>query len=541
MSLVAGNLRHTVLVHNLSDWLSINMDLTDWLTQNDLDQYVEAFADTRSLDVEAYRALILSYQDLCGHAVRSFDGHLARLFGDGLLVYFGFPSAYEDAAERAVRAAMLIHDSLESLKAGNASVSARIGIATGPVVVGDIIGEGASQQSTALGETPNVAARLQSIAPPGGIIVADSSQRLMRGQFEFASLGVHDFKGIEEPVVAWQVVSEFFADSRFDRARGETLAEIIGREEEIETLWRRWLQASDGDGQVVVLSGEAGIGKSRVVRGLQDRLIDVDHNVISFQSSQHHSSTPLFPVITQMNRAAKILAEHSAEEKSHKIDEMISHGGLFDSDARAALLDLLSISNPGAEPNKSLPAAHSKDAILQAIVDYAKMYCHTRPALFVFEDVQWIDPTSIDLLDLLVAGAVSRNMMIIITHRNEYDSTWAGEAHVTSMMLNKLSSRMCALLILKIAAEKKLPAELVREILDKTDAVPLFIEELTTTIIESGMVRLKGDQYVLDQPMTSLAIPMTIQDSLMARLDRLSSVKDLAQIGSVTHCCFALD
>ena len=484
-----------------------------------------------NLEVEAYRSLILSYQNLCGHAVQTFDGYLARFFGDGALVYFGYPIAHEDAAERAVRTAMLIHDSLNGLRAGQSSVSARIGIATGPVVVGDIIGEGASQQSTALGETPNLASRLQSIAQRGETVVADNSRRLMLGQFEFESLGKHDFKGIEKPVSAWRVISEQFADSRFDSMRGESVAEIVGRDEEIETLWRRWLQASNGHGQVVELSGEAGIGKSRVVRGLQDKLTRVDHNVVSFQSSQHHTSTPLFPFITQITRAAKISAEDSTNVKSKKIDQLFCTVDHFDQASRASLLDLLSIAN--LDFDDAISASNLRATILQAIVNYLQMHCQDLPTLFVFEDVQWIDPTSIDLLELLVAGAVLRNMMILITLRKDYKSSWGGEAHVTTMVLNKLPLPMCEMLVRKVSGNRMLPKELVHEILNKTDGVPLFIEELTATIIESGMVRLEGDQYVLDQPITSLTIPMTIQDSLMARLDRLASVKDLAQIGSV--------
>jgi class 3 adenylate cyclase/tetratricopeptide (TPR) repeat protein len=490
------------------------------------------------LDTEIFRDVILAYQQACTRSVERYEGYVARFFGDGMLVYFGYPHAHEDDAERAIHAGLEVLREMDAVgeeqrRTRDIELSVRIGIATGPVVVGDIVGEGASQESTVLGETPNLAARLQALAGGNQIVVAPATHRLAGGAFEYQDLGPQSLKGIDEPVNAWQVVGTQDQGSRFEAAHGKHLAPLIGRDEERDMLLRRWRLAADGAGQVVLVSGEAGIGKSRLARGLREHLADQPHTVLNYQCSPYHVSSALHPIINQLERAAGFSSEDAPESKLDKLEHLL--GQSSDQFEHAACLLAALLGLPGAERYGSvdLTPEQQKDQTLVVLVEQLEGLASRRPVLMVFEDMHWVDPTTLELLDLMVDRIPAHPVLALLTHRPDLTPTWTGEAHVTSIALTKLGPENCTSLVSAVTGDRALPDEVLREIVKKTDGVPLFVEELTKTVIESGMLRAETARYVLDQPLPALAIPATLQDSLMARLDRLASVKDIAQIGAV--------
>ncbi len=494
------------------------------------------------LDVEDYRSLLLVYQDICSNAVTRFDGYVARLFGDGMLIYFGFPQAHEDDATRAVHASLLIHQGVSRIaeQLPNATnrqlpdqLQVRIGIATGPVVVGDIVSADATQESTVLGETPNLAARLQSAAGPGQTLIADTTHRLISGRFETVLNGHHQFHGLAGKETVWQVIGEQLTETRTDANQGGHKIPMVGRDEELEILRRRWQLVTEGSGQVVDLFGEAGIGKSRLIRALRETLKDTPHTVFGLQCSSWHSSSALYPVLTRLTRLLGTTNNDSVDQRRGKLADFlgIAHDPDHHSQYRA-LAELLSIpvaAVPATEENTRLDAGEIVNATLELIEQLASK----KPLLLVVEDTQWIDPSSADLIDALANQIRSLPVLMLITHRDESAFGWLGESHVTRLSLNKLSPGISEDLVTSITGAHVLPRALLDEILNKTDGIPLFVEELTKTILESGLVVMDEAGYRLNQPLNTMAIPMTIQDSLMARLDKLSAVKYLAQIGAV--------
>jgi hypothetical protein len=437
--------------------------------------------------------------------------------GDGVLVYFGYPQAHEDDAERAVRAGLGVIDGVGRLDVKSVELQARVGIATGLVVVGDLIGEGAAQEQTVVGETPNLAARLQASAAPGAVVIAPATRRLVGDLFEYRDLGAVDVKGIAAPVAAWQVLRLSDVASRFEALRGSALSPLIGRDEEIDLLLRRWARANAGDGQIVLISGEPGIGKSRLTAALIERLHAEPHLRLRYFCSPYHQDSALFPFIDQLGRASGFAHDDPPVAKLGKLEILLSGAAPADEDV-PLIADLMSLPASERHPLPNLSPQRKKERTLEALIRQLEGLARQQPVVMVFEDAHWIDPTSRELLDLTVEHVRSLPVLLIVTFRPEFQPPWTGQPQVTMLTLNRLDLRDRTALIEQIAGGKALPDEVVAQIVDRTDGVPLFVEELTKSVLESG-VSLVG-------------IPTTLHDSLMARLDRLASVRLVAQIGA---------
>ncbi len=484
------------------------------------------------LDPEEFRDVIRGYQDVCAGVISRFGGYIAKYLGDGILVYFGFPRAHEDDAERAVRSALGIVDSVKTLDAGHGSaLEIRIGIATGLVVVGDIVGEGASQEQAVVGETPNLAARLQGLATPNSVVISANTRELLGEQFVYEDLGLQTLKGISERTHAWRVTGEQVVESRFGATHTGRLTKFVGREQEVELLLGRWRQAKAGEGQVVLLSGEAGIGKSRITATLRDRLRDEDHTRIQYQCSPHHVNSPLHPAIQQLEFAAGLTVDDTPDEKLDKLEALLAQSSAT-REGYAFIASLLSIPTGARYPTLNLTPQEQKQKTLEALVGLFEGLAAQHPVLFVFEDAHWIDPTTREEMDLLVDRIAGLRGLAVITRRPEFEPPWIRHAHCTVLALNRLGRNACFELIDSLTGGRALPQEVAEQIIAKTDGVPLFVEELTKTVLESGFLTKKDDRYVLSGPLGQLTIPSTLQDSLMARLDRLEEVKEISQIGA---------
>jgi len=468
------------------------------------------------LDPEDLREVIAAYHGAVADVVRGFDGFVAKYMGDGVLSYFGYPRAHEDDAERAVRTGLGLVEAISRLDVGSSKLQARVGIATGLVVVGDLIGEGSAQEQSVVGETPNLAARLQALAEPDAVVIASGTRRLLGDLFEYCDLGMVDVKGIAEPVPAWQVLRPSAVASRFEALRGSALTPLVGRNEEIDLLLRRWARTEAGDGQVVLISGEPGIGKSRLVAALAERLRAEPHLPLCYFCSPYYQNSALYPFIDQLSRAAGFTPDTSPAVRLEKLEGLLSRAAPLDEDA-ALIADLLSLPASDRHPLPNFSPQRKKERTLEALLRQLDGLTRQQPVIMVFEDAHWIDPTSRELLDLTVERVGNRPVLLIVTFRPEFQPPWTGQPQVTTLALNRLDRRDRAVLVERIAG-KALPDEVVAQIADRTDGIPLFVEELTKSVLENG-VPLVG-------------IPTTLHDSLMSRLDRLSSVRRVAQIGA---------
>ena len=490
----------------------------------------DSTALSQRLDPEALRDILRAYQDVCAGVITRFGGFIARYVGDGLLVYFGFPHAYEDAAERAVRAGLGILDAIRRLDSVDGkALEVRIGIATGLVVVGDIIGEGASQEQAVIGETPNLAARLQGIAGRSAVVVSSGTKELIGHRFGFDDLGPQTLKGMSEPVPAWRVTEVHDAESRFSAAHADNLSRYIGREQELALLAERWRQAKAGEGQIALVSGEAGIGKSRIADTLRGLVRDIPHVRILYQCSPHHVNSPFFPIVQQIRLAAGIVAEDSDEAKLNKMEKLIGDTAAIANEA-PLFADLLLL--PTRYGPLDLTPSEKKQRTLKALVAMFQRLAAEKPVLFVVEDAHWIDPTTRELIDLIAECIAELRALMVVTHRPEFQAHWSEVAHCTTINLNRLGRKACSALIDDIARGLRLPDEVHEQIVAKTDGNPLFVEELTKMVLESGLLTRGEGHYALAGPLPPLAIPSTLHDSLMARLDRLEGVKEICQIGA---------
>jgi predicted ATPase len=451
--------------------------------------------------------------------------------GDGVLIYFGYPQAHEDDAERSVRAGLGVIEAVSRLDVKSVELQARVGIATGLVVVGDLIGEGSAQEQSVVGETPNLAARLQALAVPDTLVIAADTRRLVGDLFEYRDLGAVEVKGLVAPIPAWQVLRPSAVASRFEALRGSALTPLIGRDEEIDLLLRRWQRAKAGDGQVVLISGESGLGKSRLTAELARRLHAEPHIRQRFFCSPYRQDSALYPFIEQIGRAAGLTPSDRPAVRLEKLEALLARGSISDEDV-ALLADLLSLPGLERHPLPILSPQRKKERTLEALVRRLKSLADRRPVVVIFEDAHWIDPTSRELLDLTIERMRNLPVLLIITFRPEFQPPWIGEPHVSMLVLNRLDRRYRAALVTQIAGGKALPDDVIAQIVERTDGEPLFIEELTKSVLESGLLREEGSHYVHDGPLPPLAIPTSLHASLMARLDRLASVRHVAQIGA---------
>ena len=477
------------------------------------------------VDPELLGGLIRRYQDAAAGAIGRYGGFVAKFMGDGVLAYFGFPRAFEDAAERAIRAAInIVADACEIELPDNTRVQTRIGIATGLVVVGEIIGSGTARERTIVGETPNLAARLQALAGPDTIIVSETTRNLVGGLFELEHTGVHELKGFPRPVPAWRVACEAAVASRFAARSGGNLP-LVGRAHEMGLMLDRWRLARQGEGQIVTLVGEAGIGKSRSIEALQEALANEPHRRINLQCSPYHSDSALYPVIHYLGRAAGFTASDSAAGRIEKLGALFGQRAASNATAIPLLADLLSIPIAGPEPSPQTPAQR-KAATLAFIVESFLNFGDGDPVLIVLEDAHWADATTLDMMTRLTGSIGGARSLAVVTARPDFTAPWLSRPQATLLTLGRLGRQDCVQLVAEVAATHGLSAEAVAAIVAKTDGIPLFVEELTKSVME-----LAGEDG---------AVPATLKDSLMARLDRLGDARDLAQIAAVIGRQFSL-
>jgi class 3 adenylate cyclase/predicted ATPase len=497
---------------------------------------VDSTSLSAQFDPEDVRDMIADFRETCVRVVKQYEGFAARFVGDGILVYFGYPTAHEDDAERAVRAGLEIVRVLSTAREVEPSgalhsPAVRIGIATGLVVVGDLIGQGSEERDSATGETVNLAARLQALAPPNGVVISASTQSLLKGKFDYRNLGVHVLKGISGKAQAWYVLRASRMETRFAAAMGTRLTPLVNREEEIALLMGRWQQAKDGDGQVVVKFGEPGIGKSRVIQEIFERISGDRHGHVSLQCSPYYTSTAFYPFVEQLTFSLGLDREDPFALSLASLETAIAaaHGDI--EQVTPLFAGLLSIPTGDRYPPLDLSPQQQKDATVAALVNHFLGLARGMPLVIAFEDLHWIDPTSREVIDLLVERVQNRPILVIITARSEFQPSWHAHSHITTLVLNRLSRPLRTTLVERVAG-RELPKEVVEEIIVKTDGVPLFLEELTKTVLESNLLTERHGRYVLSGPWRQLAIPATLTDSLMARLDRMGPFKRIAQIGA---------
>jgi class 3 adenylate cyclase/predicted ATPase len=484
------------------------------------------------MDPEDLREVIAAFRKCVAEVIGRQEGFVAKYMGDGVLVYFGYPQAHEYDAERAVRAGMALVEAVGRLSVAGERLQIRAGIATGLVVVGDLIGLGAAQEEVVVGETPNLAARLQALAQPNAVVIADRTHRLTGGLFDYENLGRLAAKGFAEPVQAWRVVGESAVLSRFEAMHSGELTPFVGRGEELRLLLHRWEQAKGKEGQVVLLSGEPGIGKSRITEELLDRLDHEPHVRFRYFCSPYHVDSALYPFKAQLERLAGFRSGDRGPVKLGKLEGLLAPTSKDLATDVALIAELLSVSSGDRYPSLQIAPQQKKEMTLAALLLHLETVTAEQPVLMVFEDAHWIDPTSLELLDRAIARIGDLPVLLLVTFRPEFQPPWVGRAHVLMRPLGRLGRREGAALIAGLTVGKSLPKELTDQVLERADGVALFIEELTSTVLESGLLREEGGAYVLDGPLTPLALPTTLQASLVARLDRLGSAKNVAQIGS---------
>src|SRR5262244_2979572 len=482
------------------------------------------------MDPEDLREVISAYQKCVAETVQRFDGFVARYMGDGALVYFGYPRAHEDDAERAIRVGLELIKAVTELKS-RAFLQARVGIATGLVVVGDLIGAGLTQERGIVGETPNLAARLQGIAEPNIVVICGTTRRLVGNLFELEELGPRDLKGLARPARAWAVLRASSVESRFEALHATGLTPLVGRDEESELLLRRWLRAKSGEGQVVLLSGEAGIGKSRLTAALLESLATEAHARLRYFCSPQHTDSALYPIISQMERAAGFAHADTGRVKLDKLDAVLALSSTSKQDA-ALFAEMLSLPNDGRYPTLEMTPQQRRQKTLEALTAQLEALSHQKPVLMIFEDAHWADPTSLEAFGRAVDRFRTLGVLLIVTYRPEFEPPWIGRPHATALILNRLGERQIAAIIDSVTGNKLLSPSVRQDIIERTDGIPLFVEEMTKAVLEAESEDA-APQTVAAVASPALAVPASLHASLMARLDRLGSAKEVAQIGAV--------
>lgn len=497
------------------------------------------------LDPEDTRDVIRRFLDASSQAVGRFNGYIAKYMGDGMLIYFGYPRARENDAERAVHAGLAVLETVKTLHPDHShpqfKIAARIGIATGRVVVGELMGADIARERPIFGETPNLAARLQALAKPDQMIIDPVTKRLVGNEFDFLDLGDFSLKGFDAPVRAWQVLSAKLSASRFESYRSGQLAGFVGREQEIALLLGRWREAVEGEGQVVLLRGEAGIGKSRIVRSLCDHLADEQCQTIQFQCSPHHSNTTLYPVISWLRQAAGFASQDDVRTQLDKLDAMATGNGIDHQETVSLLADLLSIQGDGRYPLLNMLPEKRKDMTLEALVHHLQRLADHCPLLFIVEDSHWLDPTTLELMTRIIGRIRQMRMLLLITSRFGFEPVWSEYSYVTSLTLNRLPRRHSAELVATVTGGKPLPPEVEQAILAKADGIPLYIETLTENVLGSGLLTEEQDAFTLKGPLKGLPIPDSLQALLMERVDQLGAAREIIQAGAAIGREFAYD
>jgi class 3 adenylate cyclase/predicted ATPase len=498
------------------------------------------------LDPEDYRDVVRAYQATCTEVIRRYDGHVAQLLGDGLLVYFGYPHAHEDDAQRAVRTGLGILAAMEDLNkrlpyANGITLAIRVGIHTGLVVVGEMGGQG-RQEQLALGEVPNIASRIEGLAAPDTIDVSGATYRLIQGYFECQDLGVQTLRGVAEPVAVYRVLQESGARGRLDIAVTRGLTPLVGREQEVGLLLERWEQAKSGQGQVVLLTGDAGIGKSRLVQMLKEHVANQPHTCWECRSLSYFENTALFPLTDLFQRLLRLHAEDTPDEKLGKLEQALSQYRLSVEEFVPLFAPLLSLPVPeNRSPSLNLSPQRQRQKTLEALVTILLELAAHQPVLFILEDLHWTDPTTLEWLHLLIDQTPTASILVLFTCRPHFQPAWHHRSYLTEITVNRLSHTQVEQIVIGITDGETLPAEVLQQIIAKTDGVPLFIEELTKAILESGQLKAIDGHYELTGSLSAFAIPATLQDSLMSRLDRLVSAKGIAQMGATIGRQFAYD
>jgi len=492
------------------------------------------------LDPEDFRKILFDFQRCCGDAIRRYDGHIARLMGDGVLAYFGFPSAHEDDAERAVKAALEMVESVPALVVPIAGkLEVRVGIASGLVVVGDLIGEGPSREFALVGDPPNLASRLQALAEPSQILVAPGTRLLLGGLFEFADLGDHDLKGFQRPVRVWRVVALGSVSSRFEARTSLHLTPLIDRQSEVRLLQKQYSKAKRGKGQIALISGEPGMGKSRLILALRDRLAGERYAFLQFQCSSYHTSSALHPVIHYLEHAAGITRDTSPAIRLSKLEALVRQ--TTEEQAKSIvppLAALLSIPAEDYFPQGGLTPEQLRNQTFSALLALLQASAEQQPVILVFEDVHWADPTSLELLEQIRDHVRDWRILVILLHRPNLTLPWTEQPHVISLTVNRLDRLQVSSMVQSLSKDKDLPRTAIDQILSKTDGVPLFVEEITKAVLESAV---GGSNEGRSGAQSTLLVPDTLHDSLMARLDHLAPVKTVAQIAAVIGRDFSFE
>ena len=498
------------------------------------------------LDPEDLRTVVRAYQEAAAEVIQHYEGHIAQYLGDGLLVYFGYPTAHEDDARRAVHTGLGIVQAITTLKTRLAAqygvqLAVRLGIHTGPVVVG-VMGGGGRHEHLALGETPNVAARLQNLAPANAVVLSAVTARLVQGTFALEDLGTHTLHGVAEPMTISRVRGLLATPSRDEEFVAATAPVLVGREEESGLLRRRWEQSKAGLGQVVCISGEAGLGKSALVEGLRAQVRAEALPRIAYRCSPYHTTSALYPIMTHMEHLLQFAPDDPPTIKLSKLETGLQPYDLPLAEVVPLLAGLLSVPLPEDRyAALTLTPQHQKQQTLDALLAWMVAEGERQPVLVAWEDLHWADPTTLELLRLVIEQAPTVPMLHVLTYRPEFSPPWPQRSHMTPLVLNRLERPQVEALVTQRAGGKTLPAEVMQHIVAKTDGVPLYVEELTKMLLASPLLREEESQYVLTGPLRTMAIPDTLQDALMARLDQLNRAKEVAQLGAVLGREFAYD
>lgn len=528
---VAREARGTVLTQPSVSALSERRQLTVMFCD-----LVGSTSLSERFDPEELRDIVCAYQGAASEVIARFDGHIAQYLGDGLLIYFGHPVAHEDDAERAVRAGLGVVAAMSELNARlaenyDAHLSVRIGIHTGVVVVGEV-GARERREQLALGDTPNVAARLQALAEPDTVVISERTRQLVGGSFDYEDLGEHSLKGIGQPTRAWHITGLSEAASRFEAATRGGLTPLVGRDQEIGLVIERWQMAQRGEGQVVLLSGEPGIGKSRILSEVHNRLDREVSGTLRLHCSPYHVNSAFYPIIDNFERALKFGHKEAAAAKLDKLEALlVEQYGCPLEDVRL-IAPILSIPCQDRYGPLAMAPQQQKEETIRALVGVIEAAARRQPTLVIFEDAHWADSATLEVLELLIARVGALPLLMIITHRPEFQHSWSAHRHVSVLTLSRLSRDESGAIVTRVTEGKSLPAEVLEQIIAKTDGVPLYVEELTRSILEAGTLADAGNHYRYIGSTTRTAIPATLRDSLMARLDRVAPVKEIAQIGA---------